>query len=594
MEKWRVELYDTPLWLLQTFLGVMMLGVLLVFGLRKTNFGEQFYRIVHPCLTGKNILKISLLLGLILILLLLEVRFSVLNTFFYNGLYSSLEKKDLSAFWFFALLNAILLVVRIINGVTKQWFEEVLQIRWLETLNETLIVRWLSDNQYYRLQMQQESLDSTHGIDNIDQRIQQDAQDFIEITVTFFLGMVDSITSTIEYAIVLWGLSGVLVIFEIHIPKGMVFFVFIFVVLATVGAMWIGKPLIALNFANEKLNGNYRYDLIRIKDNAESIAFYQGERFEFAHLKHSFNQIIANRWQIVFRTLGLNSFNNGLTQGVQLLPLMLQAPRFFAGQATIGDMHQTVQAFNRLQRALSFFRNFYETFTDYRARLNRLSGFLKSTQQSHPTTHPTFYEYEQGLKLQNVTLYRPTGEILLENINININNGDKLLIQGQSGCGKTSLLRALAGLWMFGSLGDVYRPNMNHIMFIPQKPYLPQGSLRQAICYPNITVQDDELIQTMQACHLGYMTTHLQKTENWSQKLSVGEAQRIAFVRLLLCQPKLVLMDESTSGLDETIEASLYKIMNQRLPNTCVVSVGHRNTLLKFHNQFLVLPAQSY
>lgn len=583
MEKWQIELYDTPLWLLQTFIGVVVFGAILVYGLRKTQFAQQFYRVVRPCLDSKNTFKTVLLIALVLILLLLEVRFSVLNTFFYNGLYSSLEKKQLDAFWFFALLNAGLLVVRIINGVVSEWFEQVLQIRWLEKFNDVLVSQWLQDKNYYHLAMQQQHPD------NIDQRIQQDAQDFINMTVQFVQGMINSIVSTIEFTIVLWGLSGILVLFGIQIPKGMVFFVFIFVILATVGAMWIGKPLIQLNFDNEKLNGDYRYSLVRIKDNAESIAFYQGEKAENLSLKQRFTYIIDNRWKIVFRTLGLNSFNNGLTQGVQLLPLMLQAPRFFAGQVTIGDMHQTVQAFNRLQRALSFFRNFYETFTAYQARLHRLSGFLQSTQQKTTIQQPTIYEIEQGLILKNICIHHPKNKKLLDNINIELKQGEKLLIQGESGCGKTSLLRTLAGLWSFGSQGEIYRPPISDMMFIPQKAYVPQGQLKQAICYPKISVDDDELIQTMKDCRLEYLIDSLAETANWSQKLSIGEIQRIAFVRLLLTKPKLALLDESTSGLDESIEAKMYQMVNERLANTTVVSVGHRQTLVKFHQQHLIL-----
>lgn len=583
MEKWQIELYDTPLWLLQTFIGVVVFGAILVYGLRKTQFAQQFYRVVRPCLDSKNTFKTVLLIALVLILLLLEVRFSVLNTFFYNGLYSSLEKKQLDAFWFFALLNAGLLVVRIINGVVSEWFEQVLQIRWLEKFNDVLVNQWLQDKNYYHLAMQQQHPD------NIDQRIQQDAQDFISMTVQFVQGMINSIVSTIEFTIVLWGLSGILVLFGIEIPKGMVFFVFIFVILATVGAMWIGKPLIQLNFDNEKLNGDYRYSLVRIKDNAESIAFYQGEKAENLSLKQRFSYIIDNRWKIVFRTLGLNSFNNGLTQGVQLLPLMLQAPRFFAGQVTIGDMHQTVQAFNRLQRALSFFRNFYEIFTAYQARLHRLSGFLQSTQQKTTIQQPTIYEIEQGLRLKNISIHHPKNKKLLDNINIELKQGEKLLIQGESGCGKTSLLRTLAGLWSFGSQGEIYRPAINDMMFIPQKAYVPQGQLKQAICYPKISVDDNELIQTMKDCRLEYLIDSLEETANWSQKLSIGEIQRIAFVRLLLTKPKLALLDESTSGLDEAIEAKMYQLVNERLADTTVVSVGHRQTLVKFHQQCLLI-----
>lgn len=595
MEKWQVELYGTPLWLLQSFVGVVIACVLLVICLKNTHFGKQFHQVVTPCLTQQNRKKILLVLAAMLLLLLLEVRFSVLNTFFYNGLYSSLEKKQLTAFWFFAGLNAMLLVVRIINGAIDQWLEEVFKIRWLERLNQQLLERWLSDKHYYHLQISQ------HRPDNIDQRIQQDAQDFINSTTDFIRGMINSVVSAIEFTIVLWGLSGTLYLLGMTIPRGMVFFVFIFAVLATFGAMWIGKPLIRLNFEDERFNGNYRYSLIRVRENAESIAFYDGEASEMMSLQQRFQQIIKNRWKILYRSLGLNVFNNGLTQGVQLLPLMLQAPRFFAGQVTIGDMHQTVQAFNRLQRALSFFRNFYEEFTAYQARLERLNGFfvsLKKDSASNTTSDQAKrITIDNGLILQNISLFLANGRPLVQSVNLQLQQGDRLLIQGASGCGKTSLLRLLAGLWHFKSSGVIQIPDKPELMFVPQRPYLPQGTLKTAICYPtsqthqNISpnvspnVSDDELHKTLRLCCLDDLQDKLHVYDDWLQRLSSGELQRIAFVRILLAKPKVILLDEATSALDEPTEAHLYQLINKKLPNSLMVSVGHRNTLAAFHSQ---------
>lgn len=589
MEKWQIELYQTPIWLVQSFIGVLVVCAILAFLLKNTRFGRQFSQVVKPCIDKNNLDKICIVLAILLLLLLLEVRFSVLNTFFYNGLYSSLEKKQLLAFWFFAGINALLLVVRIVNGVIDQWFEEVFKIRWLERFNQELLNRWFANKHYYHLQMSQERPD------NIDQRIQQDAQDFISTTVEFVRGMINSVVSAIEFTIVLWGLSGVISLLGVQVPRGMVFFVFIFAVLATFEAMWIGKPLIKLNFDNERFNGDYRYSLIRVKDNAESIAFYDGEKAEFDNLKQRFAKIIQNRWKIVYRSLALNSFNNGLTQGVQLLPLMLQAPRFFAGQATIGDMHQTVQAFNRLQRALSFFRNFYEAFTAYQARLERLNGFFSSMEKSKTDKKPEFHTLEQGIILQNVALFLADNRKLIDNVNVELVQGDRLLIQGKSGCGKTSLLRLLAGLWRFDATGVVKLPPKQQMMFVPQRPYLPQGTLKQAICYPkflqdnNQEIYENELTKILQYCKLDYLSDKLHEQDNWQQRLSSGELQRIAFVRMLLAKPQVLLLDEVTSALDELTEAYLYQLLIKTLPQTLIISIGHRQTLTAFHHRVLRL-----
>ena len=578
-EKWQETLEATPLWLLQTFAGVLAVSALLAFLLARTGFGGQLFRVLAPCIDRRNGRKIMAAVAVLLVLLLLEVRFSVLNTHFYNGLYTALQDQALQAFWFFALMNAGLLAVRIVNGLVDEFLGEVLQIRWMERFNRELVERWMSGKHYHRLQMRRPRPD------NIDQRIQQDAQDFIRNTVEFVRGMIDSVVSAIEFSIVLWGLSGVMVVFGLSISHGMVFFVFVFVLLATTLAMWIGYPLIRLNFENERLNGNYRYALIRVREHAESIAFFDGEATEKQHLHARFREVVDNRWRIVWRTLGLNTFNSGVSKGVQLLPLMLQAPRFFAGDASIGDMHQTVQAFNRLQRALSFFRNFYEKFTAYQARLERLNGFLLSLESPPAVVRPVVDERGNAVVLEDVSVFLPDGKPLLQNLSMQVFPGEALLLQGASGCGKTSLLRALAGLWPYDSTGKIVRPPRAEMLFVPQRPYMPQGTLQAALCYPHAEAQAADLAEVMRDCRLAHLIPCLHDSDDWQQRLSPGELQRIAFARVLIQRPCAVLLDEATSALDEPTEAALYALLRERLPDSIVVSIGHRNTLSAFHTR---------
>lgn len=584
MQKWQVELHNTPIWLFNTFLGIFFISIILLLLVSKTKFGKQFWLITRPCLSKRSLWKIGIVLAVMLLLLLTEIRLNVLNTFFYNGLYSSLQDMNATLFWFFALINAGVVILRTINDSVNELLDETLAIHWSKKLNDILTHRWLKGKNFYHLQSRYDSPD------NVDQRIQQDAQDFIRSTITFIRGMLNSVISTLEFTLVLWGLSGVLDVFGYEIPRGIVFFVFIFVLVSTFLAVQIGKPLIRYNFENEKLNGDYRYSLIRIREHAESIAFYGGEQKEQQQLSQRFKAIINNRWRIVFQSIGLSSFNSLLTQGVQLLPLMLQAPRFFAGQIKIGDMHQTVQAFNRLQRSLSFFRNFYEQFTLYQARIERLSGFMQSIQQVS-IKDDCLLAIEKNnnlLRLQGLTLYRHGVGVLFKNLNFCLKQGDSLLIKGASGCGKTSLMRALAGLWSFGVSGNVICPERKNIMFVPQRPYVPQGSLRDAIYYPNDSMSKD-LCSLLTECQLAHLVDRLDEEADWQHILSPGELQRIAFVRILLCQPILILLDESTSALDEPTEAHLYGLMQNKLPQSIVVSIGHRSTLQKFHRHSLVL-----
>ena len=346
--------------------------------------------------------------------------------------------------------------------------------------------------------------------------------------------------------------------------------------------------MIKLNFDKERLNGDYRYSLIRVRDNAESIAFYGGEAKERSNLQAKFHAIIHNRWVIVRRMLGLDGFNTGVTQIAMILPLMLQAPRFFAGLVKLGDMHQTVQAFNRLMRALSFFRLFYEEFTLYQARLNRLYGFFTKLDELEGTEIHQPVECANKVSLHHFGIKDGNGKVLLKDLNVDLQNGDALLIQGPSGAGKTSLLKAIAGIYPFDTEGRVERPCSNSL-FLPQRPYMPQGTLREAICYPNIEPKRGELALAMEQCRLSKYIPSLNEANDWQAILSPGELQRVAFIRILLMQPDVIFLDETTSALDEPTEELLYKIIRSRFPNMIILSVGHRCTLQQFHNKQLVL-----
>lgn len=585
MKNWQTELNNSFSWLMIALVCVCLGLYLAALLLKRTEFGRKFWHITQPCWQQCNKPKTLGLILFLVLMILLEVRISVLNTFFYNGLYSSLQNKQAEAFWFFAGINALLVIIKIIHSIINYFLRQVLEIRWLEKLNREMLNRWLANKNYYLLKYEKALPD------NIDQRIEQDATAFITTTLEAVRGVINSVVATIEFSVILWGLSGILALFGLEVPKGVVFFIYLFIITATVLSVWIGRPLINLNFNKEKLQGDYRYSLIRVRDNAESIAFYSGEARESVNLNGKFTAIIENRWQIVRKMLGLDGFNTGVTQVSMLLPLMLQAPRFFAGQVTLGDMHQTVQSFNRLQRALSFFRLFYEEFTLYQARLNRLYGFLATLDQldQRPVQQP--YPCATGFHLQNFGVKDPNGEVLFDGINFELQAGDALLIQGSSGSGKTTLLKALAGIYPFETFGVAERVCLNQPLFLPQRPYMPQGSLREAICYPHLEASDPQIIQAMEQCNLTKYAHALDLDLDWQAVLSPGELQRVAFVRILLAKPELIFLDETTSALDEPTEAMLYRTVKAQLPNSIIISVGHRCTLLAFHNKQIHLTA---
>ena len=578
MQKWQTELYSSPSWLVQTLLMVAAASAVILFFARNTRFGREFSYILRLCLTPKSAVKVLLLITAMITLLLTEVRLNVLSTFMSKGLYDSMQDLNASAFWMFAAMNAGVVLIRAFNNVVNDFLDQGLAIKWSERLNEVLTSRWLADKNYYRLQMRR------HAPDNIDQRIQQDAQEFIASTIEFVRGMVNSVVTSLEFAVVLWGLAGILTVFGFDIPHGIVWFVYMFVILATFIAMWIGNPLIRYNYENEKLNGDYRYSLIRVRDHAESVAFYSGEKHEHDQLSDRFKAIIRNRWRIARQSVCLSGFNDMFTNGIKLFPIILQAPRLFAGQIKIGDVQQTVQSFARLQKSMSFFRNFYKDFTVYRARLDRLSGFMDYLDAPQTAERPQEEEISDGLILENVGLKRNNGDTLLSGISFRAECGDSLLIQGPSGCGKTSLLRTLAGLWPFGSSGKISRPPRSRTLFVPQKPYMPQGTLLQSVCYPDIATDPQNVAAALRECRLGHLEPLLDTADNWQQRLSPGELQRIAFARILLAAPQLILLDEATSALDEPTEAMLYTLIRNRLPDSIIISIGHRGSLAAFHN----------
>ena len=439
IQKWQAELSATPLWLLQTLLGVVSIAVCAVFLIGRSRFGREFWQVLKPCMGRRGALQTLAVSLLMIVLLLTEIRLYVLNTFLNSSAYSAMQDRLADVFWKAVLINAALMMIRSVNLIINDFLDQALAIKWSEQLNRVLTENWLARKNYYRLQMRRDAPD------NIDQRIQMDAQDFIVSTITFSRGMLNSIVSTIEFTIVLWGLAGILPVFGFEIPHGIVFLVYIAILAATALAMWIGKPLIRSNYENEHLNGDYRYSLVRIRDHSESIAFYNGEWQEEKQLKERFRAIVRNRWRIARQSIGLSGFNDVFSQIMQLLPLMLQAPRLFAGQIKIGDVQQTVQSFARLQKSMSFFRNFYKDFTVYRARLDRLSGFMDYLDAPQTAERPQEEEISDGLILENVGLKRNNGDTLLSGISFRAECGDSLLIQGPSGCGKTSLLRTLAG-----------------------------------------------------------------------------------------------------------------------------------------------------
>lgn len=585
---WHQALQESLSWLaiasIITLIGFTAAGALAV---RFTRWGRQFWSLAGPYFSFRRSWRPLLVFALLLVLTLFSVRLNVLFSFWYNGFYSALQALDQTAFWYLLGVFAVLATIHVLRSLFTYYVTQAFNIDWRVWLTERLTADWMKGDAYYRGRFLAEP------VDNPDQRIELDVNAFVTGSVSLALGAVSALVSLVAFTAILWGLSAPLTLGGVEIPRAMVFAVYLYVIVATWIAFRLGRPLIRLNFLNEKLTANFRYALMRLRENAENIAFYQGAQVERGTLLGRFGALIVNVWALVYRSLKFNGFNLGISQVAVVFPFILQAPRFFSGAIKLGDVMQTSQAFGQVQDSLSFFRESYDTFAQYRATLDRLTGFLDANQQASTLPRVTTQEQAQGLEIAGLQVLRPDGHTLIADLDLHLRAGQALLIKGPSGSGKTTLLRALAGLWPYAE-GEVRRPLGNQALFLSQRPYVPLGDLRTAIAYPApATAADDaRMQQALRQVNLAHLAERLEVSNDWSNILSVGEQQRLAFARLLFNRPQVVFLDESTSAMDEGLEHALYSLLRSEMPDTLLVSVGHRSTLATFHTHRLEMDGQ--
>lgn len=581
---WYQEISKSLIWLAKAYsislIGFVVIGFIIV---KYSKWGRQFWRIGGHYFSPKRSWKPLIVSALLLFFALFSVRMSVLFSFWYNGFYSALQALDEKAFWFFLAIFGILATIHVVMTLLNAYTAQSFDIHWRNWLNQKITSDWLNKESYYREQFLKDS------IDNPDQRIERDVTVFVTVSRTLSIGALSSFVSLVAFTGILWSLSGPLTLVGVEVPRAMVFLVYVYVLIATLIAFKIGRPLILLNFLNEKLSANYRYALMRVREYAENIAFYRGDDVEKKTLFARFAAVIANVWAMVFRSLKFDGFNLTISQIAVVFPFILQAPRFFSGAIKLGDVMQTATAFGQVQDALSFFRSSYDTFAQYRAVLDRLTGFLDANSKARELPQIKTTENKNNLIIQELNVTRPDGSPLTSNLNVRLVQGESLLIKGPSGSGKTTLLRTIAQLWPYAS-GKVERAVGDQTIFLSQRPYLPLGELRSALAYPGIAnaeKDDEKIIAILSQVNLAHLASHLDESHDWSRILSIGEQQRLAFARVLYNKPRLIFLDEATSATDEGLEYALYKLLRDELTEAIMVSVGHRSTLDKFHSHLL-------
>ena len=578
------EIITSSLWIARTLALTVIffsLGIFLL--VRLTHWGKQFWMFAGGYLSPKRSIKPLLFFVLIVTLTLFSVRLSLVHSTWYNNMYTALQEFNQTVFWEQMILFCFIAGFSVAAALISYYLNQRFSINWIEWLNTELLEKWMDKRAYYKSQY------IGNNLDNPDQRIQQDIQSYVKTTLSLSTGVIDAVTSMISYTILLWGLAGPMTLLGIEIPRAMVYLVFAYVIFTTLIAFWLGKPLIRLNFANEKLNANYRYSLIRVKEYAESIAFYAGEKVEKSRLYKQFRAVIDNMWDIVFRALKFSGFNLVVSQISVVFPLLIQVGRYFEKQIKLGDLMQTLQVFGKLHSNLSFFRNTYDSFAEYKATLDRLTGFHYSVESAQKQSKTDITDHPTDVIFQHLSVKSPMGKILIKDLNLTLTQGNSLLIQGQSGVGKTTLLRTIAGLWSYAE-GKIFCPQHN-TLFLSQRPYLPQGNLLTALYYPDTTENVDlaKITRVLEQVQLAHLQDRLEQEQDWSRILSLGEQQRLAFARLLLHKPKVAFLDEASASLDEGMEHAMYRLIREELPNTTIISVGHRSTLVPLHQQQLEL-----
>ena len=522
---------------------------------------------------------VALALGLVY----MDVLFNYWNRDFYNAL----QEKSFPDFKDLLLYFGLLAAIYIFAYIYRVYLTQMLQMRWRAWLTRTYLADWMKDRAYYRLELEHTATD------NPDQRISEDLNKFSSGTLSLGLGLLSSVVTLASFAVILWNVSGSITLGGIEIPGYMLWAAVIYSVIGSVLAHFVGRALIRLNFVQERYEADFRFTLVRFRENAEGVALYRGEPAEEHGLLSRFGAVIDNWWQIMRANKRLNAYTAGFSQIAIVFPFIVAAPRYFSGEIDLGTLMQIGTAFNTVQGALSWFVSSYSTLADWKASVDRLLTFHTVLEEARERErNGTGVRSEPAkttdITVENLDLVLPNGRAILRDAALTIRPGERVLVTGPSGIGKSTLFRALAGIWPYGR-GKVRIPEGANVLFLPQRPYIPVGPLRAAVAYPAApdAFSDDAIREALGAVRLDAFGTRLDDTDNWSMVMSGGEQQKLAVARALLHRPDWLFLDEATSALDDAMESHVYGLMRERLPNTTLVSIAHRAAVAQHHSRRL-------
>lgn len=530
------------------------------------------------------LLLISVMLFTI-ILVGLDVALTTWYNYFYNALQDYDKQGTIDLLAIFCLIVAVIIVL----SVYRYYMQQYLALRWRRWLTWQFLSQWLQHHRYYYL----ENFDE--GTDNPDQRIQEDIGSLVQLSLALSIGIISSIVTIFAFVYVLWELSGVLVV-----PLGALgtyhlhgYLVWVSIIYASIGSILtfkIGRPLVSLNFEQQRREANFRFAAIDLRSHAEHVALYRGEKNQETLLRRLFAGVLENWYAIILRQKLLLWFTAGYNQAAVIIPLVVALPNYFNKVFKLGGLIQALSAFGKIQDALSFLVNAYTTIAEWRAVMQRLLTFLNhmySLEESALKQNHLFFASTPAPNIitEDVSIQTSQGIHLLNKVSETFVHGKHYVIKGPSGIGKSTFVRTIAGIWPYGT-GHITLPQKKNILFLPQTAYMPLGTLREALLFPHspLDYSDDQLIQWLHDCDLSHLVDQLNTVAHWTERLSPGELQRIAFVRVLIQQPDWVFLDETTSSLDLPHEKQLYQLLKTKLLHCSIVSVGHRPSLDEYHD----------
>ena len=549
---------------------------------------RSFVSFLVPYWTSRDSLMAWLILMVIAAMTSGAVYLATAINSWYKRFWDTVEQYDLPGFKHELMVFAILATIHVLISVYNAFLKSRLAIRWRAWLTQHVLSDWLSRDTYYKMQLTDSSTD------NPDQRIAEDLNLFVSSTIALIIGTCTDVAMMITFGIVLWELSGAVSMtvmgVSFDLPDGYMFYLaIIYAVLGTAATFALGRPLVRLNFRQQRFEADFRFSLIRVREHSESIALYRGQDQEGSHLRERFSRVVANYLRLITRQKQLGFLTLGYAQLAVIFPILIAAPLYFAKIITIGSIMQISSAFGRVQDSLSTLVSNFTAWAEWKAVVDRLTLFsqaMQGTERLQPL--PVSHDGEAPFVLNGLTVRDPLGRVLITDLNLSLDYGQSLLIQGPSGCGKSTLLRCICGIWPYAS-GEIAIRDADSMLFLSQKPYLPLGTLAQCAFYPQSSGDRAQLTALLERLGLGALSARLDDADQWSHILSLGEMQRLAIIRALLLRPRLLFLDEASSALDAHYEQVAYQLLFESLPQSIIVSVGHKVALTGLHARTLNL-----